>query len=135
MSLKLQKTPTNGPIKFNSSFTDSDIEIEKVKKIQKLQDDTTSSDDSNEESHVSLKRLVLKANFTQFNENFKIKSSSKSSNDYSINKKFEEFENFHLIDDTTTDFSDEDLSQSDIELIDTFSCKNKNSRGKEKENA
>lgn len=142
MSLKLQKIPAGGPIKFNSAVTDSDFEIEKVKKIQNLDDDTTSSEDSNEESPISFKRLALKTNFNEnlnfshltfLNENLKNKFLSKNSNE--AHKKFEEFENFHLIDDSTTDFSDDDLSQSDIELIDTFSYKNKTIKGKEKENA
>jgi len=133
MSLKLHKKPSNGPIKFSSSFTDSDIEIQKVKKPLNNLDDSTSSQESNENSNISLKRLILKANMNQFNENFKNKSSSRSSNDYSLNKKFEEFENFHLIDDSTTDFSDEELSQSDVEFIDSVSNKNKNSKIKEKD--
>jgi hypothetical protein len=143
MSLKLKKIPTNGPIKFNSSLTDSDIEIEKVNKIKNFDEETTSSEDSNEDSPVSFKRLALKSNFNEnfnfstmnfLNENLKNKSSPKNSFD-SVNKKFEEFENFPLIDDSTTDFSDDDLSQSDLELIDLFSYKNKNTKSKEKENA
>ena len=137
MSLKIQKVPTSAPKKFNSSFTDSDMEIEKVKIPQKTQEDATSSEDSNEDSPVSFRRLALRSNFnlasdssTSTNSNFSNNSNKIKS--YSANKKFEEFENFHLIDDSTTELSEDELSQSDIELIDTIRHRNKKSEIKEK---
>jgi hypothetical protein len=138
MSLKIQKVPTSAPRKFNSSLTDSDIEIEKVKIPQNTQEDATSSEDSNEDSPVSFRRLALRSNFNLASENSHNSTILNFSNNinkiksYSANKKIEEFENFHLIDDSTTDLSEDELSQSDIELIDTFRHKNKKSEIKEK---